>query len=226
MDAQQLGKSHLGDERASVAFRTLAQGAVLADFGFMESRNTEMDLSGKLLIAMPGMGDSRFDRSVVYMCAHSPEGAMGLIINKPAPELSFSELLRQLGIPGGGDERNIRVHLGGPVEHGRGFVLHSDEYHSKSDTTLNVDDGFGLTATLDILSDIARGDGPVQSLLALGYAGWGPGQLEAEITQNGWLTCDASAPLVFDDDDCGKWANALKHMGINPVMLSGDAGRA
>lgn len=216
----------MGDKCASVAFRTLATGAAMANSDIMERDETQMNLSGKLLIAMPGMGDPRFDRSVIYMCAHSPEGAMGLIINKPAPQLSFSDLLQQLGIPGGGDERDIRVHFGGPVEHGRGFVLHSGEYRSKTETTLHVDDGFGLTATLDILSDMARGSGPTQSLLALGYAGWGPGQLEDEITRNGWLTCDANPLLVFGTDDCRKWASALKQMGIDPVMLSGAAGRA
>ncbi|MHC0054226.1 YqgE/AlgH family protein [Actibacterium sp. D379-3] len=185
-----------------------------------------MDLSGKLLIAMPGMGDPRFDRSVVYICAHSPEGAMGLIVNKPAPDLSFIDLLRQLDIPLGDRRREIRVHFGGPVEHGRGFVLHSSDYRSNRATTLRVDDRFGLTATLDILEDMARGTGPRETLLTLGYSGWGPGQLEAEIGRNGWLTCDASPEIVFDRDDGAKWGRALKVLGVDPQMLSSAAGRA
>lgn len=192
----------------------------------MENTGPQMDLSGKLLIAMPGMGDPRFDRSVIYLCAHSPEGAMGLIVNKPASDLSFGDLLDQLEIPRGEAGQDIRVHFGGPVEHGRGFVLHSADYTSETDSTLQVDDRFGLTATLDILKDMARGTGPAQSLLALGYAGWGPGQLETEIAQNGWLTSDGEAGIVFDPDDSGKWGRALKHLGIDPLTLSAAAGRA
>lgn len=184
-----------------------------------------MDLSGKLLIAMPGMIDPRFDRSVVFLCAHSKDGAMGLIVNKPTSELSFAALLRQLKIPLADRSRDIRVHFGGPVEHGRGFVLHTTDY-SGPDTTLQVDDRFGMTATIDILEAIAQGQGPAESLLALGYAGWGPGQLESEIAQNGWLTADASVDLVFDADDARKWGRALAALGIDPLTLSGTAGRA
>lgn len=190
------------------------------------SRNDDSTrLGGKLLIAMPGMGDSRFDRSVIYMCAHAPDGAMGLIINKPAPNLRFDDLLQQLGIGGDGSGHDIRVHFGGPVEHGRGFVLHSGDY-SVSGATLQVDAGFAMTATLDILRDIARGAGPQRSILALGYAGWGPGQLESEILQNGWLTCDAPADLVFGSDNSEKWSRALNLLGIDPLSLSATAGRA
>lgn len=184
-----------------------------------------MDLNGKFLIAMPGMGDPRFEKSVVLICAHSEEGAMGLIINKPTPELSFTGLLEQLNIPLAQGGRDIRVHYGGPVERGRGFVLHSRDYQGGS-TTMRIADRFGMTATLDILEALAAGDGPAQALLALGYSGWGPGQLEQEILANGWLITDAAEEVVFAPDDVGKWAAVLRRMGIDPVSLSGTAGRA
>ncbi|WP_347312175.1 YqgE/AlgH family protein [Defluviimonas sp. SAOS-178_SWC] len=184
-----------------------------------------MNLSGKLLIAMPGMGDPRFDHSVVFMCAHSDDGAMGLIVNKPAPDLSFDQLQEQLGIAKTDRSQEIRVHFGGPVEHSRGFVLHSADYGGAG-TTLKVDDRFGMTATIDILEAISQGRGPQSSLLALGYAGWGPGQLEDEILQNGWLTCDAAPDLVFSDQNERKWSRALKTLGIDPLTLSAAAGRA
>ena len=182
-------------------------------------------LDGKLLIAMPGMGDPRFEKAVIFMCAHSEDGALGLIINRPAPELEFSALLEQLDIDAGPVKRDIRVHLGGPVEHGRGFVLHSDDYESEN-STLNVAEGFGMTATLDVLEELARGEGPSMALLALGYSGWGPGQLESEILSNGWLTCDAPENIVFGADDSDKWTAALESMGVDPRMLSSEAGRA
>jgi putative transcriptional regulator len=184
-----------------------------------------MNLSGKLLIAMPGMGDNRFSRSVIFVCAHSDEGAMGLIVNKPAPELSFDGLLKQLGIAQSDHMRAIRIHFGGPVEHSRGFVLHSTDYSGEG-ATLKVDDRFGMTATLDILEALAKGEGPQSSLLALGYAGWGPGQLEDEILRNGWLTCEASPELVFSKKNAAKWEDALKTLGIDPLNLSAVAGRA
>jgi putative transcriptional regulator len=193
----------------------------------MSDAEDAIDLTGKLLIAMPGMGDPRFEKSVILMCAHSDEGAMGLIVNKPMPDLGFADLLKQLGI---GDDAppasEIRVHFGGPVEHGRGFVLHSDDYDSSTSTTLKVSGGFGMTATLDILENIARGTGPARAFLALGYAGWGPGQLEGEIAQNGWLTAEASPELVFAADNSGKWGQALKTLGVDPLTLSSDAGHA
>nr|WP_132460613.1 YqgE/AlgH family protein [Rhodovulum marinum] len=192
----------------------------------MAEHRVQMQLGGKFLIAMPGMGDPRFEKSVVFLCAHSDEGAMGLIVNKPMAELSFSDLLAQLEITRAPGARDIRVHFGGPVEHARGFVLHSGDYNSGSDTTLRVGSRFGMTATLDILEDIARGDGPAESLLALGYAGWGPGQLEGEIQDNGWLTCDAVPDIVFDAADATKWERALRTLGIDPLMLSAAAGRA
>ncbi|MDZ7711421.1 MAG: YqgE/AlgH family protein [Roseovarius sp.] len=184
-----------------------------------------VDLTGKILIAMPGMGDPRFAHSVVYLCAHSAEGAMGLIINKPTQDLRMRDLLDHLSITPGPAIRDIPVHFGGPVEHGRGFVLHDDGYRSDI-ATLNVAAGFGMTATLDILEDLAGGRGPERAILALGYAGWGPDQLEAELADNGWLTCDADAGLVFDTDDAGKWEAALSRLGISSLTLSSDAGHA
>lgn len=184
-----------------------------------------MNLSGQLLIAMPGMGDPRFEQSVVFLCAHSEDAAMGLIINKPAPELDFKELLVQLDIDAGPRPKKVPIHVGGPVETGRGFVLHSTDY-GPSESTLDVTDQFAMTATMDILSDIAHGNGPHEALLALGYAGWGPGQLENEIKRNGWLTADAAKDLVFAPNDDDKWQDALKALGVDVSVLSADAGRA
>jgi putative transcriptional regulator len=184
-----------------------------------------MDLTGTLLIAMPAMGDSRFERSVILICAHSAEGAMGLIVNKPSPDHSFAGLLEQLEIPRAPGGRDIRVHVGGPVERGRGFVLHSRDY-SSGRATMSVAGTYGMTATLDILQAMAQGGGPSSALLALGYSGWGPGQLEAEIARNDWLTTSAPPDMVFSGDDGGKWAATLRHMGIDPLLLSSSAGRA
>ncbi len=185
----------------------------------------ELDLDGKLLVAMPGMGDPRFEKSVILICAHSADGAMGLIVNRPARDLTFGNLLDQLSIPRAPAGRDIRVHSGGPVERGRGFVLHSPDY-TGGPATMRIAHGYGMTATLDILEALARGEGPARALLALGYSGWGPGQLEAEIRANGWLIADAPADLVFSPDDAGKWVGALRGMGIDPLMLSAAAGRA
>jgi len=184
-----------------------------------------LDLTGMLLVAMPGMGDPRFDRSVIFICAHSDEGAMGLIINKPARDVNLGALLEQLDIAADPDTRDTQVHIGGPVETSRGFVLHSTEYRSRL-KTLEVGASFGMTATLDILEDIAAREGPRNALIMLGYAGWGAGQLEGEIARNGWLTVDAEAELVFDTDNRDKWAAALATLGIDPLVLSGVAGRA
>jgi putative transcriptional regulator len=182
-------------------------------------------LDGHLLIAMPGMGDLRFERSVIFMCAHSAEGAMGLIVNKPAPELSFADLLAQLKIPASIDLKDTRVHFGGPVEHGRGFVLHTTDY-TVEESSLHVSPDFSMTATVDILQDMARGEGPDRALLALGYAGWGPGQLEGEIQANGWLTAPANVELVFGASDTDKWGAALRSISIDPRLLSTEGGRA
>lgn len=184
-----------------------------------------MDLGGQILIAMPGMGDPRFEHSVIFVCAHSEDGAMGLIVNKPVPDLSFARLIDQLSIPKGDAGREIRVHQGGPVERSRGFVLHSRDWQAGR-ATMQISERYGMTATLDILEALANGAGPASALLALGYSGWGPGQLEAEIGRNDWLTSDASADLIFSADDGGKWSGALRGMGIDPVSLSSVAGRA
>lgn len=183
------------------------------------------DLTGKILIAMPGMGDPRFDRSVVFLCAHSDEGAMGLIVNKPAEDLTLAELLEQLEISTAPGLPEERVHFGGPVEHARGFVLHSTEY-ARSESTLKVSGEFAMTATLDILEDIAAGRGPDRAIMALGYSGWGPGQLEFELVQNGWLTADADSEVIFAQEDGVKWTAALNALGVDPLSLSGTAGRA
>jgi len=190
-----------------------------------DSSDKATNLTGKMLIAMPGMGDPRFAKSVVYMCAHSEEGAMGLIINKPTEDLQFHDLLQQLDITPASSAKDIKVHFGGPVEHGRGFVLHSPDYITQG-STLQVDDALSMTATLDILEDIARGFGPAASLMALGYAGWGPGQLESELAENGWLTCDGSAAIVFNTNDRDKWSAALETLGISPLLLSAEGGSA
>jgi len=150
---------------------------------------------------------------------------MGLIINKPAPRLQMDDLLKQLKIPRGAGSAGIAVHFGGPVEHGRGFVLHSAEYQA-SGNTMQVDARFGMTATRDILKDIAQGAGPEQRIVALGYSGWGPGQLDEEFHRNGWLTCDASPEVVFGAADDAKWVAALAVLGIDPLLLSAEAGRA
>ena len=191
----------------------------------MDNKTDHSHLDGKLLIAMPGMGDPRFDKSLIYMCAHSEDGAMGLIINKPAADLEFTDLLEQLQITPAQSFRPIEVHFGGPVEHGRGFVLHSKDYIAE-DSTLEVNDEFGMTATLDILEDISQGNGPNACILALGYAGWGPGQLEDEIRSNGWLTCDADAALIFSANNQDKWREAIVSLGIDPRMLSATGGSA
>jgi putative transcriptional regulator len=187
-------------------------------------------LDGQLLVAMPIMTDKRFARSVIYMCAHSAEGAMGLIINQRAPHISFRELLEQLSIDGGNGEAepdlaDIDVHVGGPVETGRGFVLHSSDYYV-ADSTLPIDDGVSLTATIDILKAIAGGKGPGKAILALGYAGWRPGQLESEIQANGWLHCPADLDLLFDRDLDQKYERAMSKIGIDPSHLVSDAGHA
>jgi len=185
-----------------------------------------MELAGQILIAMPGMADPRFERSVVLVCAHSDEGAMGLIVNKPLEELSFSGLLEHLKIPVAPEGRDIRVHFGGPVERGRGFVLHSSDWRPLGEGTMKVPGGLEMTATINVLEALAKGGGPGKALLALGYSGWGPGQLEAEIARNDWLTCEAPEALLFAPDDGAKWSAALRGMGIDPLTLSAAAGRA
>jgi putative transcriptional regulator len=189
-------------------------------------------LDGQMLIAMPSIGDPRFERSVIYLCAHSENGAMGIIVNKKSPMISFTDLLDRLDVipeperivlPA--DIRDLQVLFGGPVEPARGFVLHTSDYFS-NDTTLPIDERVALTATLDILRAIAGGEGPRRVLLALGYAGWGPGQLESEIHHNGWLHCAADEDLLFNTDLDAKYTAALAKIGVDPSMLSAEAGHA
>jgi putative transcriptional regulator len=189
-------------------------------------------LDGQILIAMPVMDDPRFERSVIYLCAHSSEGAMGIIVNRPAGSIDFPGLLVQLDIIKKDDQiklpenaESMKVLKGGPVETGRGFVLHSSDFFIE-DATLRIDDGICLTATVDILKAIARGAGPKHAILALGYAGWAAGQLENEIQHNGWLHCAADPDLIFGGDVEEKYLRALAKIGINPGMLSTDAGHA
>ncbi|WP_269583583.1 YqgE/AlgH family protein [Roseibium sp. Sym1] len=198
----------------------------------MDGTEATDTLEGQFLIAMPSMADSRFEHSVIYMCSHSEQGAMGLVVNQVARHLSLEELLIQLDILN--DEsairlppkiRDMNVHKGGPVEVERGFVLHSDDF-MLNQSTLTIDNGICLTATLEILRALAQGAGPNQAMLALGYAGWGPGQLETEIQSNGWLTAEADPDILFDPDSGSKWHRALGSLGIDPAMLFSDAGHA
>ncbi|HZP20595.1 MAG TPA: YqgE/AlgH family protein [Bauldia sp.] len=189
-------------------------------------------LDGSFLIAMPGMQDTRFARAVVYVCAHSADGAMGIMINQPAPQITFRDLLVQLDIiPQGTEIRlpdaagRMLVYRGGPVETGRGFVLHSADYFIEN-STLPIDEHVCLTATLEILKAIALGNGPASAMLALGYAGWAPGQLENEIQANGWLHCRAAPDLIFDTDLSNKYERALALIGVDPSRLSSEAGHA
>ena len=189
-------------------------------------------LDGQMLIAMPAMSDERFARSVIYVCAHSTEGAMGIVVNQPAANIKFPDLLVQLEvIPAAEriqlptDTEAVTVLKGGPVETGRGFVLHSADFFIEN-STLPIDEGICLTATLDILKAMAHGTGPHNAILALGYAGWAPGQLEQEIQQNGWLHCAADQELIFGPDTDAKYVKALRKIGIDLGMLSSEAGHA
>ena len=189
-------------------------------------------LDGQMLIAMPAMGDERFARSLIYVCAHSSEGAMGIVVNQPAANIKFPDLLVQLDVIPAAEliqlprkAGTVKVLKGGPVETGRGFVLHSSDFYIEN-STLPIDDGICLTATLDILKAIARGKGPQSAVLALGYAGWAPGQLEGEIQENGWLHCTADPELIFGPDIDGKYGRALRKIGIDPGKLSSEAGHA
>ncbi|WP_299352667.1 YqgE/AlgH family protein [uncultured Shimia sp.] len=184
-----------------------------------------MDLTGKILIAMPGMGDPRFAHSVVLLCAYSEDGAMGLIVNKSVEGMALAELFEQLEIEAKGESGTRDVFFGGPVETGRGFVLHTPDYRSEL-STLDIDGRFAMTATQDVLEEIAEGRGPSGALVALGYSGWGPGQLEAEIADNGWLIAEPTQALVFHEDPANVWPEALKSLGIDPITLSATAGHA
>ena len=199
----------------------------------VDLRAREADrFEGHFLVAMPSMADPRFERTVVFLCAHSDDGAMGLVINRLAPSIEFAELLTQLNVIGEGEAirlperaQRVRVHQGGPVETGRGFVLHSADYAVK-DATMRIGEAICLTATVEILKAIARDRGPSEAMLALGYAGWGPGQLDQEIQDNGWLTVPGDPALVFDADVTGKYDRVLARLGIDAALLSGEAGRA
>lgn len=189
-------------------------------------------LEGQMLVAMPGMLDSRFARSVIYVCAHSEKGAMGIIVNQPAKIASFPELLVQLQVIAPDDRinlpgraENIQVLSGGPVQTDRGFVLHSTDFFIDN-STLPIDKEVSLTATIDILRAIAVGEGPDRAVLALGYANWSAGQLENEIQQNGWLHCPADSHLVFDDNYGSKYMRAMRSIGIDLERLSSTAGHA
>jgi len=182
-------------------------------------------LEGKLLIAMPSMLDPRFEKSVIFMCAHSHDGAMGLIINKPIDGISFHELMMKFDINVMPGATSLPILFGGPVQMGRGFVLHSADYASP-DTSMSVSGEYSLTATVDVLRAIAEGHGPKKAILALGYAGWGTGQIEAEIMANGWIHCDADESILFDTDYDAKWKAALAKLGADISGLSSEAGRA
>ena len=178
-------------------------------------------LTGQALIAMPSLAGSTFARSVIYMCAHTADGAMGIVLNQPLASPSFEGLLKTLGVAPLPPARRIRLHSGGPVDNGRGFVLHTTDW--TGDGSLRVDERLALTANLDVLKAIAEGGGPQQGLLALGYAGWGPGQLDREMQENAWLSVPLAAEdigLVFDADHDSKWQRALARLGVNPVLLS------
>jgi len=189
-----------------------------------KSINHQGFMTGQLLVAMPQMRDARFTRSVIYICAHTSDGAMGLVVNRLVGSLTFPDLLQQLNIDSEGKGEHIRIRSGGPVETGRGFVLHSTDY--VDDATLKVGDLVGLTATIDILKDIASGSGPRRSILALGYAGWGPGQLDQELQANAWLTVPADEELIFDDGLNDKWERSMNKIGVDFTFLTGEAGHA
>jgi len=197
----------------------------------MEVTNGSQSLEGQFLIAMPGMSDNRFSRTVIYMCAHTDDGAMGLVINQQAEDMSYAGLLFKLELFSKIDTdinsnvKMLSVHIGGPVATSRGFVLHSSDYFIK-DSTLLINDDICLTSTIDIIQAIADGSGPQQSMTAIGYSGWGPGQLEFEIQRNGWLNCPADQEIIFENDINRKYDHALTNMGIDPAFLAHDHGHA
>lgn len=204
-------------EPAPIAFHPRAMNQI--------SERPADSLEGQILMAMPTMEDPRFERAVIYMCAHSEDGgAMGLIINKRLDKLSFGDLASQLDLGNAEDMPPIPLYYGGPVETGRGFVLHSPDYGR--DATIPVGEGVALTATVDILRAIAGRQGPASVLLALGYAGWAPGQLESEIQRNDWLHCGGDPDLLFSGDVNQRWDAAVARLGFDPALLSTDAGRA
>ncbi len=198
---------------------------ILSKTFFMDTSDQLDDLTGKCLVAMPDMPDPRFRSSVIFVCAHSSEGAMGLIVNKRVEDVHLGDLMEQLSIPNGNSAQGHPVYFGGPVESSRGFVLHSRDYRSEL-STMNAGDDFAMTATIDILEDIGAGNGPDQALVVLGYAGWGPAQLEAEIVANGWLIAEVGRDVIFGASDKRKWTLALASLGIDPAILSSSGGNA
>ena len=183
-----------------------------------------MDLTGKLLISMPSLEDERFYKTVIYMCAHSSEGSMGIIINKKIDYDLYPDLLEQLGIDKPLENKKLYIRYGGPVESGRGFVLHSDEVIQKE--TLSIGKGVALTSTSEFFEDLSKGKGPKNSILALGYAGWGPGQIEKEILANSWITLAVDSNFLFDEEVSNKWNKAYNLLGVDPNKLSQYSGRA
>lgn len=181
-------------------------------------------LTGQLLIAMPQLQDTRFERSVIYMCVHNQDGAMGLMVNRLSEEMTFPDLLEQVGVELKSKSVSMPVHVGGPVDTGMGFVLHTSDYEQAN--TIKVDERISLTHTVEILKDIAEGHGPRQAMLALGYAGWGAGQLDGEIHENSWLNVPADESLIFDDAQQDKWKRSIAKLGFDISLLSGEAGHA
>jgi putative transcriptional regulator len=210
------------DERADV--RPTGRRGARRNRGKSVGSPAEGFLTGQLLIAMPAMSDPRFTLSVIYVCAHTPEGAMGLVVNRPIVKPSFDELLKQLDVAPAPPARRLRLCAGGPVDNARGFVLHTTDWTGEG--SLRVNEGLALTASLDVLKAIAEGGGPREGLLALGYAGWGPGQLDNEIHKNAWLSVPADEMLVFDEEHDTKWRRALGKLNIDPLLLSEAAGHA
>ena len=183
-----------------------------------------MNLTGQILVSMPSLEDERFFKTVIYMCAHSSEGSMGIIINKKIDYDLYPNLLEQLGIDKPLDNKKLFIRYGGPIESGRGFVLHSDDIIRQE--SLNIDKGIALTSTSEFFEDLAKGKGPKNSILALGYAGWAPGQLESEIMQNSWMSLNVDSSFLFDEEVKNKWSQAYKMIGIDPFFLSSFSGSA
>ena len=181
-----------------------------------------MNLTGQLLISMPSQEDERFEKSVIYMCAHSKDGAMGIIINKKIDYDLYPDLLQQLGIDNPLIGKKLYIRYGGPVESGGGFVLHSDEFIRKE--TLTIDKGIALTSTSEFFDDLSKGNGPKNSILALGYAGWGPGQIESELISNSWMTLRTDSNFIFDESVSNKWNDAYDLLGVDPNKLSQFSG--
>jgi putative transcriptional regulator len=186
---------------------------------------TRVGLTGKLLIAMPALNDERFQQAVIFICTHSDEGAMGIIINKPMHDVTLGDILDQLDINTTPEISTEIVHYGGPVESGQGFILHTPDYENDM-STMPIGDDYAMTATRDILEVIANGTGPSKSLNALGYAGWSPGQLESELQQNSWLTCDPETAIIFDTLPEKIWTASLRKLGVDPRLLSATGGSA